>query len=280
MKTLVLLLLLLLTTSVFAQGFPPSGGSASTVTTSAPLKGDGSSGAPVTVDPTSTVSATQYNSPGTWSAISPVTNGAVTRAYIFDTTHALTDGAGTALWSIRNGGNEVAEVKSDGTGVFSGGANLGGGCFTTTTGANTVSCTISSGTNVTWTTGANGHFSLGADACLKTATGECLLYSGGGDVTIGSGFGVSPSITSKSTLKFDVTVGSGGTANSGVLNFPANTTNWNCYCEDTTTFTATVFRTRMTANGTTSCTIGNFSSSASAAAWTAGDVLHCIAVGS
>lgn len=96
--------------------------------------------------------------------------------------------------------------------------------------------------------------------------------------TISSGFGTSPSIVSNNTVAFTITIGSGGTANSGVIAFPSATNGWNVFCEDTTTFSTTVFRTRQTASTTGSATIGNFNTSAASAAWTAGDTLSCIAM--
>jgi len=103
----------------------------------------------------------------------------------------------------------------------------------------------------------------------------------GGIPTISSGFGTAPSLpVTNDSISFTINVGTGGTATSGVIGFPtAASSGWNVFCEDVTTFSTTVFRTRQTASTTTTATIGNFNSSAVAAPWAASDILSCIAVG-
>jgi hypothetical protein len=96
--------------------------------------------------------------------------------------------------------------------------------------------------------------------------------------TIVSGFGISSIIaTSNGTISFTVNVGGGGSAKSGTIGLPAATNGWNIFCEDTTTFSATTFRTRQIASTNTSATIGNFNSSAAAAPWGVNDILSCSA---
>lgn len=119
------------------------------------------------------------------------------------------------------------------------------------------------------TLGFTGSGSLVFSAMLMSATAPI----------ISSGFGTSPSIvTSNGTASFTVNVGTGGTASSGVIGLPASTNGWNCFCEDINTFSTTVFRTRQTVSAQSSCTIGNFNTSAAAAAWASGDTLVCIAL--
>ena len=92
--------------------------------------------------------------------------------------------------------------------------------------------------------------------------------------TISSGFGTSPTIASNNgTAAFTVNVGTGGVATSGVIGLPTVTTGWHCFCEDRTTYSATVFMCRQTAFSTTSATIGQFTNAAVAQAWTASDIL-------
>jgi hypothetical protein len=96
--------------------------------------------------------------------------------------------------------------------------------------------------------------------------------------TISSGFGTSNSIAaSNGTAAFTVNVGTGGVATSGVIGLPAATTGWKVDCNDITTTSATVFVTKQTATTTTTATVGNFSTSGTAAAWVASDVLSCMA---
>lgn len=98
--------------------------------------------------------------------------------------------------------------------------------------------------------------------------------------TISSGFGTSPSIVaSNGTLGFQVNVGGGGAATSGVIGLPSTASHgWICNCQDITTESTTVTYTKQTASTTTTCTVGNFTDIAGAAAWAASDKLNCVAV--
>lgn len=93
--------------------------------------------------------------------------------------------------------------------------------------------------------------------------------------TISSGFGTSPSITTNNgAMAFRINVGTGGTANSGVIGLPASATGWNCDCENITTTSTTVARCKQTGAGTTTTVpIGNFNATPAAAAWVASDIL-------
>ncbi len=92
--------------------------------------------------------------------------------------------------------------------------------------------------------------------------------------TISSGFGTSPSIpASNGTAAFRINVGSGGTANSGVVGLPTAPTGWNCYANDLSTTGPNVFATHQTASSTTSATLTNYNNSGTATAWHANDIL-------
>lgn len=95
---------------------------------------------------------------------------------------------------------------------------------------------------------------------------------------VSSGFGTSPSVIagSNGVGEFQINVGTGGTANNGVISLPYAATNqWHCTCEDETTHSATVFMCQQTAHpSTTTATIGNFNTSGVAAPWVASDVLN------
>lgn len=99
-----------------------------------------------------------------------------------------------------------------------------------------------------------------------------LLISGTAP-TISSGFGTSPTIVTNGTGAFQVTVGTGGTASSGVISMPAATTGWSCSANDVTSPTVG-FLTKQTASTTTSVTITNYDATGVATAWTAGDKLN------
>lgn len=101
--------------------------------------------------------------------------------------------------------------------------------------------------------------------------------------TIASGFGTSPSIVvSNGTAAFTINVGTGGTANSGVITLPAATTGWVCHIENLTAQAANraAVRTCQTASTTTSVTVQNQAiATGTATAWAASDVLSitCVA---
>lgn len=151
------------------------------------------------------------------------------------------------------------------------------------TGTGTAGLNLASpGARLTWT-------SSGRYIAANEATGDLALNSfglalgnnriiGAAAPTISSGFGTSPSIVaSNGSVAFEVNVGTGGVATSGVIGLPAATTGWNCQCSDITTPGANM--TRQTASSTSSCTVSNVAmSTGAAAAWTASDKLRCIAM--
>lgn len=96
--------------------------------------------------------------------------------------------------------------------------------------------------------------------------------------TISSGFGTSPSISANNgTAAFTITVGTGGTASTGVIGLPAATTGWIVMADDGTT--PGINATKQTASSTTSATLTNYNTTTGvAAAWAAGDVIRCIAM--
>jgi hypothetical protein len=97
--------------------------------------------------------------------------------------------------------------------------------------------------------------------------------------TIASGFGTTPSVTiANGTAAFRINVGTGGTAQNGVVTMPAATTGWNCQVDDVTTPAS--FVTDQTASTTTSVTVQNYSRTTGLAiAWTASDVLAFLCLG-
>lgn len=97
--------------------------------------------------------------------------------------------------------------------------------------------------------------------------------------SIAAGFGVAPSIVvSNGSAVFFVNVGSGGTMATGTIALPVAKTGWKCSCQDTSTFSPSVFITRQTSSTTTSCSVRNFTNNASAAPWAAHDLLSCSAL--
>lgn len=143
------------------------------------------------------------------------------------------------------------------------------------TGALVVSGSVQSSGAFTSTNSNSTSLVLGG---TNNVTQNAKLVWSGVAPTVSSGFGVSPTIVGNNgTLAFQVNVGTGGAATSGVIGLPTAATGWICSCVDITTTSTTVFVTKQTASGTTSCTVGNFNDVASAAAWVASDKLNCSA---
>jgi hypothetical protein len=113
-----------------------------------------------------------------------------------------------------------------------------------------------------------GGLTLGSNLTFSAAT-----------PTISSGFGSSPSVTAGTATSFRLNVGTGGTATNGVVGLATATNGWNCSCTDITTNSSTVFMCKQTASTVSSATLGNFNTSAAAAAWVASDILavSCVA---
>jgi hypothetical protein len=98
--------------------------------------------------------------------------------------------------------------------------------------------------------------------------------------TISSGFGTRPSIiSSNGTAAFQINIGTGGAATSGVIGLPKAAHGWWCKFDDVTTQSSTAFVTKQIASSTTSATIANFNTSGAQAAWASGDLLNggCVA---
>jgi hypothetical protein len=175
---------------------------------------------------------------------------------------------GTNDYCSGDGANTVtcAPINTSTFSVF-GGFNAGNSNFVVNGSTGAISLTGAATVGNTFIFASNTSLQLATMAMKNTAP------------TISSGFGTSPSIVaSNGSLGFEVNVGTGGSATSGVIGLPTATNGWNCRCDDITTASATVFVTKQTASATTTCTVGNFNTSGVAAAWVASDKLRCIAV--
>ena len=115
----------------------------------------------------------------------------------------------------------------------------------------------------------------GVQTFASLAMGANLSFSSTAP-TVSAGFGTSPSIAGTST-SFTITIGTGGTADTGTVTFPAAATGWVCQCNDVTNNAS--FVTSQTGGSTTTATFQNYSrTTGSAIAWTAADVLRCSAI--
>jgi hypothetical protein len=126
-------------------------------------------------------------------------------------------------------------------------------------------------------TGAQGN-KAGTVQAGAYNLGSILALSGTAP-TVASGFGTSPSIGTGSTAaSFDVNVGTGGSASSGVITMPAAAHQWSCSAVDATN--SSTMNTVATPTSTTSITLTNYGrTTGTVTAWTASDdvSVHCIA---
>ncbi len=96
-----------------------------------------------------------------------------------------------------------------------------------------------------------------------------------GSPTISSGFGSSPSVTGNNgPTSFEVNVGTGGSASSGVVALPAALTGWDCSSVDISTQSSSVYLTKQIASATNSATFTNYNTAGVATAWVASDLLR------
>ncbi|MGB8517039.1 MAG: hypothetical protein WCD45_04030 [Gallionella sp.] len=125
--------------------------------------------------------------------------------------------------------------------------------------------------------------SLIANGSLYTTTiraANGALISVGTNPTITGGLGTAPSIVANGSMAFTITVGTGGTASSGVISMggAAAATGWNCIVTPAGAPQAGAV-TYAASTSTTSITVTNYTQSTGVAlAWTAGQVLnfHCL----
>jgi hypothetical protein len=172
------------------------------------------------------------------------------------------------------------------------------GSFTTTIGAAQINAVLASPGPIGSITPNTGNFisitvpSVVIDSGAVTSTGGTatfgiyhlnsnILFSATAP-TIASGFGTSPNIALvNGTASFRVNVGTGGTANTGVISMPATTNEWSCFVEPA------LYGGLPQANGktlqsqttSTSISLTNYAVSTGApAAWNTGYTLyvHCI----
>lgn len=126
----------------------------------------------------------------------------------------------------------------------------------------------------------NGQNTFSGSTVLNGTLNITPLAFNAAAPAVSSGFGTSPTITNANgPTVFTLTIGTGGTATSGVLALPTATNGWFCKADDMTTNSATVFVTKQTANTAASATLANYNTSGAQAAWVAGDqlIVSCFA---
>lgn len=125
-----------------------------------------------------------------------------------------------------------------------------------------------------------GNTNLASGTTTLGAVNFSHLFASATAPTISSGFGTSPSITANNgTPAFEINVGTGGTASSGVVGLPTSTNGWNCTCNDITTQSTSDFMCKQTASSTTTATLTEYNTAGAATAWVASDKLRvsCLA---
>lgn len=182
----------------------------------------------------------------------------------------------TGVLSAANGGSGSASLTDHGLVIAHAGA-----AFTTTTPGN--NCVFMQGAS-TGNPACAASVSLTSLTSSGVITVNGVLNIGAGNLglttvlpTITSGFGTSPvapaTTTSIGANSFAFTIGTGGTASTGVLGMPTAAHGWNCQFTDETTQSAAVSVTKQTADTVSSVTVSQFTDLSASGAWAAGDVI-------
>jgi hypothetical protein len=166
--------------------------------------------------------------------------------------------------------NVAVTISPSGTGTVA--INPAGALTISPTAASTMN-----NTSVGATTAATGRFTT-ANIITSESLNSVLLISATAP-TIASGFGTTPTIPkSNGTAAFQINVGTGGTASSGVITMPAATTGWMVTItpNGAPQAAAEIFA---VPTSTTQVTITNYTASTGVAlAWNASQVLNCTAI--
>lgn len=185
----------------------------------------------------------------------------------------------TGVLAAANGGIGSGSLTDHGLVI----AHAGAAFTTTTPGNNCVFQQVSSTGNPSCATsiGLNSvtsSIAVTINGTLNVGTGNPVISATA--PTIASGFGTGASVSGVSTAGFQITIGTGGTASTGTLTMPTSSNRWGCMANDVTTTSASVFMTKQTGVPTNAAvTLTNFSSSAAATAWTAGDLIEVVCAG-
>lgn len=198
-------------------------------------------------------------------------------------TGAITFNGGSIAVASFSGWSSSAASGSNAYAVGTTGARIDFGA-----GANDYA--YSDGTNITFAGPIFGNAAINSASYVASGgymqfgttlyTGNSRIIGSSTAPTIIGGFGTTPSITTHNgSFAFRIDVGTGGTANDGVIALPAASNGWNCFCTTLTTASPTVTDCKQIGAGTTTTvTIGNFSAAGTAAAWVDSDIVavNCI----
>ncbi|POR52746.1 hypothetical protein B0G62_10443 [Paraburkholderia eburnea] len=206
----------------------------------------------------------------------PITVNPTTGQINFGSSAVISQNSGSLTLTCDGAGNWVTASPATGSfGALSASGAVGGAGFSNYLASPPAigGATANAGTFTT----VNANTSVNANGSYYVFSRLVLANVSPG---ISSGFGAGSSIGANTgAIGFKLTIGTGGTATSGVLSMPTASNGWNCYANDITTQSSTVFSTKMTASTTTSVTLTNFNTSGAAAAWAANDTLVVSCVG-
>lgn len=188
-----------------------------------------------------------------------------TLAYVTATVGQFNTGVGYASLNQATNSRNTAIGNSSGSKITTGASNV-------IVGDSVASLTLTTGSN---------NILIGTSSLVDTTASSQSNYINIGNALIGvaikpsiaSGFGSSPSVVSgNSTAAFTVNVGTGGTAQNGVVALGSAPTGWACNADDITT--PATNSTRMISSTATTATFQNYSRTTGlAAAWAASDIL-------
>lgn len=158
----------------------------------------------------------------------------------------------------------------------SSGANGGTAGAYTWNGSTSGSTTCTAATNgATVTCGNTWAAQTFNPSNVYALAGKNLFISNSPTIAAGGCGGAAASVLNvNGTAAFDVNVGTTPTSGGCTLTMPTATSGWACSVNDFTTISSTVFVQKETATGTTSVTLKNFDTTATAQAPVASDIYH------
>ena len=155
-------------------------------------------------------------------------------------------------------------------------------CQTGAAGGATVS--LFAGWNIVFTDGTNVYLapqSIAGNAANATTATQVKgnVYDSAGNLiisstapTIASGFGTSPSILANNTGAFQITIGTGGTSYTGIINMPTAPNGWACTAQNVS---SSLNRVRQFGVSATTVTLDQFTTAGANAPFSPGDVIVC-----
>jgi hypothetical protein len=172
--------------------------------------------------------------------------------------------------------NSLELPNTTNTGYYIQGTTTNGFFYDSTAGA----C-IGFGNKICESAGGAGFVMITGGIGANASGGNRLLIGNTAPTIAGAGCGGSAASIADNNgpASFAINVGTAPTSAGCAVTLPAATTAWNCWANDITTNSTSVFLVKQTARSTTGATLVNFSDVAVATAPTANDIwtVHCFA---